>query len=239
MKRPLQLLLFAGCLLVAGCRPEDHQAEILTRLKALEAEAAKRPGPVRWAYVDKSKIAGAFYARATEQVEEFLRAEKVSAEQMAKVAEYEALNREWQSKRMRMSMVLPTRIEPSTRPPLPPTELTAGSPAAPPVPRPPTRLPLPSFYGQSGSPAEEAELEALAKRVAEAKAPVAGIVDRRAQIMAQAFKSQLVEELVAEYAKGRFDLVMDKEEKVLYRTAGEVPDITQGVLKLFRERAKP
>lgn len=57
--------------------------------------------------------------------------------------------------------------------------------------------------------------------------------------MTQAYNPKLVDQLVAEYAKDRFDLVVDKNDKVLYRTAGEVPDITQGVLKHFRDRAKP
>jgi hypothetical protein len=34
-------------------------------------------------------------------------------------------------------------------------------------------------------------------------------------------------------------LVVDTREKVLYRTADEVPDITEGVLTFFKEKAKP
>ena len=53
------------------------------------------------------------------------------------------------------------------------------------------------------------------------------------------------ESLIAEYARGRFDLVVDSSDEhmsrsaVLYRTNSEVLDITDGVLKLFREKAKP
>jgi hypothetical protein len=51
--------------------------------------------------------------------------------------------------------------------------------------------------------------------------------------------------LIAEYVKDRFDLVVDSSDErysrsaVLYRTTGEVLDITDAVIKLFKEKAKP
>ena len=44
--------------------------------------------------------------------------------------------------------------------------------------------------------------------------------------------------------KDRFDLVVDSSDErfshsaVLYRTSGEVLDITEGIIKLFKERTK-
>jgi hypothetical protein len=78
----------------------------------------------------------------------------------------------------------------------------------------------------------------LAKKVAEAKEPVAAIVDRRNRQAAQIREKYSVDRLAAEYAKGRYDLVVDSNEKVLYRSAGEVPDITEGIITFLIEKAK-
>ncbi len=243
-------LLLALTLAMTGCRPEDNQREVLTRLKALEAEMAKLPRtapPVRWATADRSKIANALYARSREKLEELKQTEKLSSEQEAKVSQYEALNRELMNRgpRLPSSFLRPLRPAPTPLPPLPPRELSGGLnplplPASLPTPPRPTDPPAPT--------AEEKEYDALVKRVAEAKAPVAAIIDRRAQITAKYFNPQLVEQIVADYVKEKqasYDLVVDVSQDhssshtILHRAAGEVPDITEGVIKFFREREKP
>ena len=88
------------------------------------------------------------------------------------------------------------------------------------------------------APAKDEDYEALAKKVAEAKEPVAAIVDRRSRQAAQIREKYSVDRLAAEYAKGRYDLVVDSNEKVLYRSAGEVPDITEGIITFLIEKAK-
>ena len=45
--------------------------------------------------------------------------------------------------------------------------------------------------------------------------------------------------MIGEYVKDRYDLVVDSSEKVLYRSAGEVPDITEGIIAFFKEKSKP
>ena len=53
-----------------------------------------------------------------------------------------------------------------------------------------------------------------------------------------------MEELIAEYAKDKFDLVINADrmtsydKPILYRTPAEAPDITEAVLKLFHGREK-
>jgi hypothetical protein len=83
------------------------------------------------------------------------------------------------------------------------------------------------------------DYEALSQRVAEAKVPIAAIVERRSRRASQYREQYSVERLLAEYVKGRYDLVVDSGVKVLYRSAGEVPDITEGVLAFLEEKAKP
>ncbi len=86
----------------------------------------------------------------------------------------------------------------------------------------------------------------IANRVAEAKAPVAAIVERRAELTTKYHGSQLLTQLVADYVKQKehYDLVVDtshdysSSRSVLYHTAGEVPDITEGVIQFFRDREK-
>ena len=87
--------------------------------------------------------------------------------------------------------------------------------------------------------ATDKDYEALFQRVAEAKVPIAAIVERRSRRASQYREQYSVERLLAEYVKGRYDLVVDSGVKVLYRSAGEVPDITEGVLAFLEEKAKP
>lgn len=103
----------------------------------------------------------------------------------------------------------------------------------------PVRAPRmsPGFERSQPSAADK-EYEAMSKRVAEAKAPIAEIIDRRVRQAAQIREQYSVERMIAEYVKGRYDLVVDAQEKVLYRAAGDVPDITEGVISFFREKAE-
>jgi hypothetical protein len=100
-------------------------------------------------------------------------------------------------------------------------------------------LRLPPRMGAAEAPATGKDLEALSQRVAEAKAPIAAIVERRSRQAAQYRDRYSVDRLVAEYVKDRYDLVVDSNEKVLFRSAGEVPDITEGIIAFFKSKTKP
>jgi hypothetical protein len=238
------LLILALGLAVTACRQEAPHPEILARLKAVETELAKRPAPVRWATADRSKISSALYARSREKMEELKQTEKLSPDQAAKVAEYDALHRELMSRPPRLPSAMVRPPAAPALPPLPPKELSAGLPTlSQPVLARPIRLPMES----TAPTAEDKEYEALAKRVAEAKAPVAAFIDRRNQINARYFGGELLEQLVADYMKtanDRYDLVVDSSHgssfsrPVLHRTAGEVPDITEAIMKFFAEWEK-
>lgn len=218
------LLLLALGLAVTGCRQEAPHPEILTRLKALETELAKRPAPVRWATADREKLSRALFEQGRKHLEEFMQAEKVSPEQRAQIAAYEALNQQL--------IIKPRPPSVPTLPPLPPKELSARLPASvsPPTPPAPT--------------VAEQEYAALAKRVAEAKAPVAALIERRAQITGKYYGREFMEQIIAEYAKDRFDLVVNSDRMssydrpLLYRTSAEAPDITEVLLQFFRDREK-
>jgi hypothetical protein len=101
---------------------------------------------------------------------------------------------------------------------------------------------FPARPGAPEPPARDKDLHALSNRVAEARAPIADIIDRRNRQAAQIRGQYSVEKLVSEYASDRFDLVVDSSSfsrsAVLHQTDTEVLDITDGVLKLFREKTK-
>ena len=89
------------------------------------------------------------------------------------------------------------------------------------------------------------DYEVLSNRVAEARAPVADIIDRRNRQSAQYREQFTVDKLVAEYAKDRFELVIDSSEQtfgrspVLYGSNAETLDITAAVIRLFDQKPKP
>lgn len=253
----MKSLLLALCFAVIGHSQEFDQRAVLDRLKALETEMAKRPVPVRWAYANKSRIQSAIYERAREKQEELKRAEPVPPEVEAKVAQYEALKQQLMFKSRPVSVPTPSPLSRPVRtvvtvPPLPPTELSGGL-ALLPVPLPGAALPPPTPAPAPPAPvvppgptAEEKEYEALVKRVAEAKIPVAKVIERRAEITAKYHSTKFLEQLVADYVKQKehFDVVVDasndysSSRSVLYRSAAEVPDITEGILQFFHEREK-
>ena len=118
-------------------------------------------------------------------------------------------------------------------------DLTAAPPSLPPAPAPTPAPPPPA-------PTEaEKEYEALSRRVAEAKAPVAAIVERRSQLPAKYHSRGFLGKLVAGYAQDKYDLVVDSSDDrsydrtVLFHTIGVTPDITEGVIRFFRSKAKP
>ena len=227
----IHLLLLTG-LLAAGCHQESNQGELAARLKSLETEIVKMPrsAPVRWAIADREKIQSVLDAHAQAQSAALEKAEGVSPEIRAKLAEYETLNRELMEK---LQLSLLTRFVPTrTLRPLPNLSDFTVPPIAPPTnPSPPEVSTEAKAYA------------ALGERVAAAKAPVAHIVDRRLQLFAKYHGREFLEQLVSEYAKGRYDLVVEangrtsSERSVLYNSAAGPPvDLTEEIIKFFRER---
>jgi hypothetical protein len=204
-------LLLATCLLAAGCgRQEANHREVMSKLDAIRGELNKGVAPVRWATANKSEITTFIYKCSRDKVEQIKKSDALPAETEAKILEFEALRMEL----LQMGVLFPNRP-----------------------------LRLPPGFGQAESPSANKEYEALSKRVAEAKVPIAAIVDRRERQAAQYREQYSIERLIAEYAKDRFDLVVDSTDErlshsgVLYRTAGEVTDITEGIIALIKARA--
>ena len=205
-------LLLAACLVLVGCdRQEQSNREVLSRLDALKSELATKQGDsVRWAFANKREIDSNVFQWSREKMEEAKKSEALPPETEQKVREYEALQSQLMQKEMQARGI-----------------------------RLPPRVGLPEVS------APDESYEALSNRVTAAKAQIADIVERRSRQASQYRGQFSTESLIAEYAKGRFDLVVDSSDErmsrsaVLYRTNGEVLDITDGVIKLFREKAKP
>jgi hypothetical protein len=107
------------------------------------------------------------------------------------------------------------------------------------------RMRLPPRLGAPEASTPDREYETLSNRVAEARAPIADIVDRRNREASQQRDQYSTDKLIAEYVKDRFDLVVDSSDEslarsaVLYRTDAEVLNITDGIIKLFKGKTKP
>ena len=259
MKSLAHCLALAASLALAGCTDQaERHREVLVKLEVLQAELAKqRSEPARWAYANRSKIQAAIHAWTREQAAELKKAQALPPETEAKVAEYEALWLELLYKQrppMRPptflippGSALPQRIAPMrTLFPLP-ADLLATQPSLPPAPTPaPASAPPPTPAPARPAPTElEKEYEALVRRVADAKAPVALIVERRSQLAAKYHSREFLGKLVADYAQDKYDLVVDSSDDrshdrtVLFHTIGVTPDITEGVIRFFRSTAKP
>ena len=177
-----------------------------------EAKSDLAGEPVRWAFAHKRDIDSAIFQWSRDKMEEVKKAEKLSPEVEAKISEYEALQSELMRKQMDTMRF---------RASLPP-----GAPV-------------------SVTPFTDKEYTALTQKVADAKAPIADIIDRRSKQALQYQNQYTTEKLIAEYVKNRFDLIVDSSDEhmshsaVLYRSSGEVLDITDGVIKLFKESIKP
>lgn len=210
--------LLALCLTVSICHGQEanNQSDILRRLEAVEKELKKAQPPVRWATADKSKISTAIYVWTQEKLAQSRAAEALPPEIETKVNEYEKLRTELMYRGSGIRAI-PSR----------PLRVSAGS--AFPVPQPQVAPPLTE---------SEKETEALAKRVAEAKAAVADIIERRERLAAQLRAQYTVENLTAEFAKDRYEVVVDTREKVIFQSTDYAPDITEGVLALFKEKTK-
>jgi predicted nucleic acid-binding Zn-ribbon protein len=107
------------------------------------------------------------------------------------------------------------------------------------------RPPFGSPQTEKASPETEAELLSLSNRVSEAKAPVAAVLERRNERRTKFQKDHSIDVLIAEYAKDRFDLVVDQRDfgmlssgPILYSAAGDPVDITDSILRLLNEKAK-
>ena len=164
---------------------------------------------MRWAFANKSTISTAIYVWSRDKMEEAKKAEKLSPEVEDQIRQYEVLAAELNKKEMEMRM--------------------SGS--------------FPAQRPGSAAPTGDKDYDALTQKVAEAKAPIADIIDRRSQQSMQYYSQYTTEKLVAEYVTNRFDLVVDSSSPsgsaVLYRKSDEVLDITDGVIKLFKEETKP
>ncbi len=212
-------ILLVACLLLIGCRRhEENHREVLGKLDALESALTNRPvAAVRWAYANKREIDGVVTKWRNEQVEAFKKTETLSPNLEEKMRIYEALEGELGRKRIdRIRYRMPSM-------PFPPPGY--ASPVS------------------TNSSAEDREFEALSKKVAEARVPVAAILDRRNEQSAQYGNQHSTEKLIAEYAKDRFDVIIDSSDdrfsrSVIYHTNGEVIDITDGIIRLFKEQTK-
>lgn len=106
-------------------------------------------------------------------------------------------------------------------------------------------IPIRSPIGKPPKPEpKDPEYEAMAKRVADAKAPIAAILEKRNKVINKFREQYSVENLVSEYSTGRFDLVVDSgyggaRPLVLYHTNGEVLDITIAVIDSFEKKVAP
>lgn len=100
--------------------------------------------------------------------------------------------------------------------------------------------PGPGF--EPGRVQEDPAYKDLMKRMEEARIPIADVLERRAREETKVREKYKVEDLVKEYINDRFDLVVDSSDfpsrGVVYQAGSEVLDITDGVLKLFRQKTK-
>ena len=206
-------LILPACLLLVACnRPAENNREVLGKLDAIKSDLASARAEVRWAFANKREIDSAIFQWSRDKMEEVKKSEALPPETEQKISQYEALQSELTRKEMEgRGFVLPPRM---VRPGVPAPDVSAP----------------------------DESYDTLSNRVAAAKAPIAEILERRGRRAAQ-FRDQFsTENLIAEYAKDRFDLIVDSSDEhmshsaVLYRTNGEVLDITDGVIKLFKEK---
>jgi hypothetical protein len=208
--RKYQMLILGTCLVLAGCGRPEGQREVLGKLDAIKCElAAKRAEPLRWAFANKRQVEAVVFQWSRDKMAEEKKAEALSPEMEEKIRQYEVLQGQLMRKEMDMrGFRLPIR---------------AGSP-------------------QPSVPDEDYLV--LSNRLAEAKAPIADILERRNRQESQYREQYKIDQLISEYAKDRFDLVVDSSDDhfshsvVLYRTNMEVLDVTDGIIKLFKEKAK-
>jgi hypothetical protein len=205
-------LLLAACLILTGCgQQQQSNHEVLGKLEAIQKDlVTRRAEPVHWAFANKREIDSALFQWSRDKMEEVKKSEALPAETEQKIRQYEALQMQLTQKEMEAR-----------------------------------GFQLPPRAGSLDASAPDETYAALSNRVAAARAPVADILERRSHQASQYRARFSTEKLIAEYAQGRFDLIVDSSDErmsrsaVLYRTNGEVLDITDGVIKLFTEKTKP
>ena len=203
-------LILTLCLVLAGCgRQQSSQHEISGQSEGLKNEATNRPETARWAFANKREIESVIFQWSRDKMEEARKAEGLSPEIEEKIRRYESLQAQLMHKQMEMR-----------------------------------GFKLPPRAGVIETSLPDQDILTLSNQVAEAKVPIADVVDRRSRQAAQYREQYKIDRLISEYAKDRFDLIVDSSNEhfsqsaVLYRTAGEVLDITDGVIKLFKEKTK-
>jgi len=212
--KPVTFLLAA--LLLTGC--SKHNAvdrEVLSKLDSLKSELQNQKNqPVRWAMANKREIESAVAEWSRAQADAAKEKETLTQKQKDDLHNYETLQNQLNQKRG-YGAFFPGRPFASAIDP------RTGRPVA----------------------GEESEaVKALSKQVEAARALVDDILQHRYQIERQYNNQYNAADLVAEYSKDRFDLVVDSSEAsfnrsaVLYSHAGESLDITEGVLNLFKDK---
>jgi hypothetical protein len=211
-------LLVAACLMLVGCtREADHQREIVNKLDTLQKDLVAgqnlnaNPPPVRWACANKNDINVVIYQWTAAKAEEARAAEQLSPDVKTKIATYQALVA--QLTQMRMSHPSLMMPRPMMRPGQAPEEPTA----------------------------EQKAYNELSEKAAAAKIPIAEIIDQRSRESTQLSQKYSVENIVAEYAKGKYDVVVESglgSRGVLYAASGDVVDITQSVISYFKDKQK-
>lgn len=224
MKKYLMLLL---CVAVAGCgHKRDSNREVLAKLDGIRAELAKQPSAPRWATANKREIEMAITQWTSAQSERAKAQEQLTPEQQQKVAQYDSLQAE--RGRLQMRLMQENIMQQNSFP----HRVMRSATSVP--------IPPPSPFQEIETNADYA---ALTSKIAEAPAPIADILDRRDRLSAKLRNQYKPEGLIAEYAKDRFDLVLDSSDArfsgspVLYQKTGEVTDITDGVIQLFKEKS--
>ncbi|HEY1172291.1 MAG TPA: hypothetical protein VGH19_13030 [Verrucomicrobiae bacterium] len=215
MKIPL---LLVTCLFLAGCcreEPKVTNQALLSELQTIKSELAKAPPAptkLRWATADHYKIFSALTQASRDHLARTAQTDQLSPAIEAQIREYESL---------RMQLVV-AQANASTRSiPVRPIRISTGS----------TGLPE-----RESNP--DPELQALSKRVEEAKAPIKELIEKRDRLAQEFREKHSVERLTEEYAKGRYDLIVGTREKPMYQAGTEVTDITEAVIALLKEKTK-
>jgi len=196
-------------LVLTGCSQEGSKSAVSPKSEGEKSEVGTRGEAVRWAFANKREIELAIFQWSRDKLEESRKAEALSPETEEKIRRYESLQAQLMRKQMEMR-----------------------------------GFKLPPRAGAIDASSPDTDFLTLSNQVAEAKAPIADVVERRSRQGAQLREQYKIDRLISEYAKDRFDLVVDSSDErfshsaVLYRTSGEVLDITEGVIKLFKERTK-
>jgi hypothetical protein len=197
------LLVLAICLIFAGCKQRQQEnRDLLGKLETIRSElASNRVNLPRWALANRSEIESAVNKWRENKIERSLDSEALSIEEAEKLRSYEALENQlgiMQQGRAVIDGRIGSSIDPATG------------------------LARPFKTGSE----EEKRFEAMRSRVAEARFPIEHILKRRQRQAALIRQQYSAEQLTAEYAKDRFDLVIDSSNMafhILYSsTAGLV-----------------